>query len=174
MSTVTAESLSVLAADDVFLKAIIDAVDGCLTMCDTEVRCVGVSTVPTRDPGNITGLIGVHGNVSGFITVNLAEVVATSAVGGLLQVQFEELTPQVIDGTGEITNIIAGGIKKGLAGTPWAFSHVTVPSVIGGQNYQIAYVRGLQYVCVTFEQDNDEALMLDDRLIKVAVSLIRL
>lgn len=174
MATATAEAFGTISVDPVLLKSMTDAVESCLTMCDTQVSCVGVSTIPTSDPGKITGMIGVHGEVSGFITVNLAEAVAMSAVGGLLQDRFEKLTPQVIDGAGEMTNIIAGGIKKGLAGTPWGFSHVTVPSVIVGQNYQIAYTRGLQFLSVTFEQANEEALLLDDRLIKVAISLIRL
>ena len=174
MATATAEELNNVAADPILLKAIIDSVGGCLTMCDTEARCVGISSVPTRDPGSVTGMIGVHGDVSGFITVNMAELVAMSAVGGLLQEGFEKLTPQVLDGVGEITNIIAGGVKKGLSGTPWGFKSVTVPSVIVGRNYQIAFAAGLQYLCATFEQANEEALMLDDRLIKVAVSLIHL
>ncbi len=174
MATATEGGISTFVADPVLLKATVDSVNSCLTMCDTQAKCVGVSCVPTRDPGNVTGLIGVHGDVSGFITVNMAETVAMSAVGGLLQESFEKLTPQVIDGAGEMTNIIAGGIKKGLAGTEWGFKYVTVPSVIVGQNYQIAYVAGLQFLSVTFEQSNDEALLLDDRLIKVAISLIRL
>jgi chemotaxis protein CheX len=163
-----------LAADPILLKAITDAVQACMTMCNAQVRCVGVSTVPMRDPGSVTGMIGVHGSVSGFVTVNLAETAAIAAVGGLLQEPCDHLTPQVIDGVGEIANMVTGGIKKHLAGSPWAFSHVTVPSVIVGHNYQIAYSRGLQYLAVTFEQANDEALMLDDRLIQVAISLLRL
>jgi len=174
MPTATVDSLDTIAADPELLKSIVDAVDGCLAMCDTQAKCVGISTVPIQDPGTVTGLIGVHGDVSGFITVNMAERVALAAVGGLLQDHLDTLTSQVIDGAGEITNIIAGGIKKGLAGTPWGFKYVTVPSVIVGQNYQIAYVAGLQYLSVTFEHKNDEALLLDDRLIKVAASLIRL
>lgn len=174
MATAVLETLNEFAADPTILKSIIDAVNSSLSMCDTEAKWVGMSAIPTRDPGNITGMIGIHGEVSGFITVNMAETVAMSMIGGLLQDQFEKLTPQVIDGAGEITNIIAGGIKKGLSRTPWSFSHVTVPSVIVGQNYQIAYAGGLQYLCATFEHQNDEALLLDDRLIKVAVSMIRL
>ncbi len=174
MATATMGSLESFNADPTILKAIVGGVDSCLAMCDTEAKWVGTSTIPTRDPGSITGLIGVHGDVSGFITVNLAEAVAMASVGGLLQDHFEKLTPQVIDGAGEMTNIISGGIKSGLSGTKWGFKHVTVPSVIIGQNYQIAYTGGLQYLCATFEHSNDEALMLDDRLIKVAISLIRL
>ena len=112
--------------------------------------------------------------LSGFITVNLAERVAMSAVGAMLQDSFEKLTPEVVDGVGEMTNIISGGIKKRLTGTSWSFSHVTVPSVIIGHNYHIAYAGGLQFLSVTFEHVNENALMLDDRLMKVAVSLIRL
>ena len=71
-------------------------------------------------------------------------------------------------------NIIAGGVKSGLSPTPWAFSNVTIPSVIIGNNCQIAYAMGLEYLAVTFEQENEETLLLDDRLMKVAISLIRL
>ncbi len=174
MASATAESPSSFVADPVQLKAIVDAVESCLTMCDAKAKCVGVSAVPIHDSGSVTGMIGVHGDVSGFITVNMAEAVALSTVGGLLQERFEKLTSQVVDGAGEITNIIAGGIKKGLAGTPWGFKYVTVPSMIIGQNYQIAYVGGLRYLCVSFEHANEETLLLSDRLIKVAISLIRL
>ena len=173
MSTATAESSSMIANQDL-LRAITGGVESCLTMCDSSVKCVGMSTVPTSDPGSVTGMIGVHGQVSGFITVNMAEQVARKAVAGLLQERLDALTPQVVDGVGEMTNIIAGGIKSALSGTPWSFSNVTVPSVIVGQNYQIAYAKGLEYLAVTFEQQNDETIMLDDRLMKVAISLIRL
>lgn len=165
---------AVLAADPVLLKSIVDSVEQALQMCDSVARCVAVARVPARDPGSVTGLIGVHGSVSGFITVNLAERVAKSIVGGLLQDSYDALTGQVIDGVGELTNIIAGGIKKGVLGSPWAFGNVTVPSVIVGRNYQIAFCRGLEYLSVTFEQENDDAVLLEDRLMQVAVSLIRL
>jgi chemotaxis protein CheX len=165
---------ALLMADPVLLKSTVDAVEQALQMCDANARCVAVARVPARDPGNVTGLIGVHGTVSGFITVNLAERVAKSIVGGLLQDRFDALTGQVVDGVGELTNIIAGGIKKGVLGSPWAFNNVTVPSVIVGRNYQIAFCRGLEYLSVTFEQENDDAVLLEDRLLQVAVSLIRL
>jgi chemotaxis protein CheX len=174
MATAIESELATLGMDPVLFHAIVDAVNSCLTMCNTTVRCVGVSRVPTRDTGLITGMIGVHGNVSGYVTVNIAEPVARSAVAGLLQERCDSLTAQVVDGVGEITNIIAGGIKRGLAGTPWGFTHVTIPSIIIGQNYNIAYAKGLEYLCVAFEHESRETLLLGDRLVQVSVSLIRL
>jgi len=73
-----------------------------------------------------------------------------------------------------MTNIIAGGIKKRLLGTPWAFRHVTVPSVIVGHSYQIAYATGLQYLAATFEHDDPDSVIYDDRVFRVALSLMRL
>ncbi len=174
MATASAGVMDSISADPTMLSSVMSAVESCLTMCDAEAQCVGVSSVPTKDPGTVTGIIGVHGDVSGFVTVNLAEQVAMSTVAGLLQEDFDSLTHQVVDGVGEITNIIAGGVKKGLAGTPWGFRQLTVPSVIVGHNYQIAYAKGLQFLAATFEQQNVETVMLEDRMIQVAVSLIRL
>jgi chemotaxis protein CheX len=163
-----------LGADPLLLSPILASVESALAMCDTAAHCVGITTVPGHDAGCVTGMIGVHGEVSGFVTVNMAQRVALSMVGRLLQDRFDALSAQVIDGVGEITNMIAGGIKKGVGGTPWRFSHVTVPSVIVGQNYHLAFAQGFKYLCVTFEHQNEEALLLEDRLIQVAVSLLRL
>ncbi len=174
MATATTDPFTSLGIDALILQPIVDAVQSCLTMCDAKAKCVGTSTVPVANPGRVTGMIGIHGNVSGFITVNMAEKVAMAAVGGLLQDQFTQLDAQVIDGVGEMTNIISGGIKNGMAGTPRQFSHVTVPSVIVGQNYQIAYAKGLEFLSVTFEHENAETFLLEDRLMKIAISMLRL
>ncbi len=161
-------------AEPRLVKALSDSVDKALGMCGTAAHCVGVASVPTREAGLITGVIGVHGKVSGFITVNMSERMAVRAVNGLLQDSYTQLTNQVVDGAGEITNIIVGGIKSSLAGTPWSFSHMTVPSVIIGKGYQIAYARGLEFLNATFEHDDLEAVMLEDRLLQVSISLLKL
>ena len=160
--------------DGPLYKAIGTAVGNALLMCECRARCVGIATVPSAEPGRVTGLIGVHGKVSGFVTVNLAERFAIHAVNGLLQDKQDTLTAQVVDGVGEITNIIVGGIKSALADTPWAFPHITVPSVIVGSGYRMAYAKGLEFLCVTFEHDDPEAVLLDDRLLQVSVSLLKL
>lgn len=175
MSAVAEDSIALpTLAEPRLLKAILDAVQNALIMCDARAKCVGISAVPNRDPSPITGLIGVHGKVSGFLTVNMAERTAIGLVEGLLGEKHGALTSQVVDGAGEITNIIVGGIKSALAGSTWAFSHITVPSVIIGRGYQIAYAKGLDFVCATFERDDPEAILLEDRLFHVSVSLLRL
>lgn len=174
MATAVMEPSVELATEGPLYKAICEAVNNCLVMCNCRARCVGVSTVPAHEPGNVTGMIGVHGKVSGFVNVNLAERFAVAAVGGLLQENYQTLTAQVVDGVGEITNIIVGGIKSALANTSYAFPHITVPSVIVGNGYRMAYAKGLDFLCVVFEHCDPEAVMFQDRMMQVSVSLLRL
>jgi len=174
MSTATADYATAVQVDPQLSSAIAEAVSNALTMCNSTARNVAIASVPSRETGLITGLVGVHGKVSGFITINMSERMAIKVVEGLLGEKFDELTSQVIDATGEIANIIVGGIKSALAGSPWAFLNITVPSVIVGQGYQISYAKGLQYLSMTFEHEDTEAFLLDDRLMHVSMSLLRL
>jgi len=154
------------------LHALLDAVKSGLSMCNANTQWVGLATVPTHNIGIVTGIIGVHGNASGFVTVNMAERFAIKAVEGMLQEPQEKLNPTVIDGVGEITNLLAGGVKAALAGTPWGFTHITAPSVIVGTGSEIAFAKGLTYLCATFEHQDPEAVLMADRLLQISVSLL--
>lgn len=175
MATATEDqTCAALSVDPNLHKAMLDAVNNCLVMCGLNARCVGMCTVPASEGGDVTGMIGVHGKVSGFISVNMNQKLAVHAVEGLLQEKFGGLTTQVVDGVGEITNIIVGGMKSALSSTPKAFPHITVPSVIVGTGYSIAYARGLEFLCGMFEVQDHDSVMLTDRLLQVNVSLLRL
>lgn len=155
-------------------EAVQTSVRNAMTMCGLKVRCTGVSCVPTKQTGIVTGMIGVHGKVTGFATVNLAERFAIRAVEGLLGDDHGKLTSMVVDGAGEITNIIVGGIKSSLAKTSWGFSNITIPSVVIGENLTIAYARGLEFVTVSFELDDPDAVRLEQRMMHVSLSLLTL
>ncbi len=175
MSTVaTQPTTDAMPVNSMLLNAVIAAVQGAFTMCGLTARCVGASSVPVREGGKITGMIGVHGKVSGFVTLNMTDRIAIRAVNSLLQENYTELNAQVVDATGEITNMVVGGIKSALAPTKWAFLQMTVPSVIVGQGYSIAYARGLEFLNVIFENDDKDALLLEDRLVQVSISLLTL
>ena len=174
MTAVTDQDILQQIADPVLVQAIQRSVARALDMCDLKVRCVGVSAVPLSDQGRVTAMVGIYGKISGFITVNFSEHLAVKAVEGLLQDSFPQFSSQVIDGVGELTNIIAGGIKSALSTTRWAFSNITVPSVIVGTGYQIAYARGLDFVATQFEYTGDEIFLLSERFVNVSLSMLPL
>ncbi|MEM6329270.1 MAG: chemotaxis protein CheX [Planctomycetota bacterium] len=163
-----------LAVNATLMEAVIKSTGNALTMCGLQADCVGAARVPHQESGIVTGMIGVHGAVSGFVTVNMSERFALQAVGGLMQEEFgPQLNSAVVDGSGELTNMVVGGIKSSLSTTEWAFSHITVPSVIVGKGYAIAYARGLEFLTTTFEYEDDDAVLLEDRLLHVSMSLLR-
>jgi chemotaxis protein CheX len=143
-------------------------------MCNCKLRCVGINALPISEGGVVTGMIGIHGKVSGFATVNVSERLAIKAVEGLLQDNFGKLSAQVVDGIGEITNMVVGGIKGTLANSQFGFSNITVPSVIIGKGYHISYAKGLTYLTISFEDQDNEAIMLQDRMLHVSISLLKL
>lgn len=162
-----------LPGDPRLAHALVAAVQDALGMCNARGRLVGVSGVPTYEPGSITGVIGVHGRATGFLTFNACEQVAMALTAGFVQEKVEKLDSLVVDTIGELTNLVAGGLKKRLADSTWSFHSVTVPSVIVGRQYHIAHTKGITYLAVTFEHENSGAVFLEQRLFQAAVSLIR-
>ena len=175
MATPPADSvIQGLNVNSQLANAIIQSVDSAFKMCELTTRVVGVTRVPTQLPhGLVTGMIGMGGKSTGFLTFTVPERAALLAVSGLLQDEFASLNPQVIDGLGEITNIIAGGFKTRLSNSSWMISTITIPSVIIGANYSIAYTKGIEFASVTFEVDDPETLSINDRIIMVTASLIQ-
>ncbi|TWT98025.1 hypothetical protein Pla108_21800 [Botrimarina colliarenosi] len=155
-------------------NAVVDSVPKALAMCGGKAKCVGISRMPTKQHGEVTGLIGAHGKVSGFLAVNMSRKLGLHLVGGLLGETYPDLTPQVVDGAGEVTNIIAGGVKSALSRGEWAFSHITVPSVIVGDGYQVAFASGIELLDVCFEVENPDAIVTSDRLLHVTLSILKL
>lgn len=174
MSNALLSEMSCGIAQPELINGVIVSVEKAMSMCECSARCVSVSAIPSSNDGLITGMIGLHGKVTGFATVNVAEQVAMRLVGGLLQDRFETVCPQVVDGAGELTNIIVGGIKTQLSGTPWTFNFMTTPSVIIGSGYQIAYGNGLEFMAATFEIQDEQSIMLQHRLLTVSLSLLKL
>jgi chemotaxis protein CheX len=174
MSDISATEIKGLSLNSLIVNSMVTSVDGCLQMCEMKVRVVGVTKIPVQLPkAPITGLIGLSGNCTGFMSVSMPERVATLAVSRLSMEDHKAINAQVVDGIGEITNIIAGGLKTKLFNTPWSVSHITIPSVILGDNYNISYSKGIEYCGVTFEVDDPETITIHDRVFMVNTSLIK-
>ncbi|MEQ8846839.1 chemotaxis protein CheX [Botrimarina sp.] len=154
--------------------AVLESTPKALLMCGAKGTCVGVSRRPSRQESEITGLIGLHGQVSGFAALGMSASLALHLVDGLLGEPYDKINPQVVDGVGEVANILVGGVKSALSSTDWAFAQITVPSVIVGDGYHVAFARGIELLDVVFEVDNHNAIIATDRLLHVTLSLLKL
>lgn len=163
-----------LSLNSLIVNAMIASVEDCLQMCEMKVRVVGITKIPIQMPKSIiSGLIGLSGNCTGFISISMSERTATLAVSRLSMEEYKTINAQVVDGIGEITNIVAGGLKTKLFNTPWTVNHITIPSVILGDNYNISYSKGIEYCGVTFEVDDPDTITIHDRVFMVSTSLMK-
>jgi len=174
MSDTAVAEIKGLSLNSLIINSLINSVEGCLQMCDLKVRIVGVTKIPVQLPdAPVTGLIGLSGKCTGFISVTMPERVATLAVSGLLMEEHKVINAQVVDGVGEITNVIAGGLKSKLLNTAWMVNNITVPSVILGSHYNISYSKGIEYCGVTFEVDDPDTLTIHGRVFMGNTSLMQ-
>jgi chemotaxis protein CheX len=163
-----------LSLNSLIVNSLVTSVESCLQMCDLKVRVVGVTKIPIQLPeATVTGLIGLSGKCTGFLSIAMPERVATLAVSGLLMEEYKTVNAQVVDGVGEITNVIAGGLKTKLATTPWVIGSITIPSVILGSQYNISYSKGIEYCSVIFEVDDPDTLSIHERVFMANTSLIQ-
>lgn len=98
---------------------------------------------------DISGVIGLSGKAMGTIVLSLERELARLATESLLQMEIRssQITADVIDAVGELTNIIAGGAKAQLSQFEMS---VTLPTVITGKGHCIEFPRQIKPICIPF------------------------
>jgi chemotaxis protein CheX len=101
---------------------------------------------------DISGVAGLTGQVKGFVVLSFQQSAALHVVSAFAGEPFEQLDDDVKDAVGELTNMVAGGAKRGLgeAGYELRFS---IPSVIVGPGHTISRPTGVPCFEIPFETD---------------------
>lgn len=101
---------------------------------------------------DISGVVGLTGNVQGFVVLSFRESAALHVVGAFLGEASRSLDDGVRDAVGELANIIAGGAKRSLAESGYDLK-ISIPSVIVGQDHTISRPTGVPCFEIPFETD---------------------
>lgn len=99
---------------------------------------------------DVSGVIGLSGEVSGTVILSVEREVALQATQALLGAAPDEVDEEVIDAIGELTNMVAGGAKTKL--TTFNMS-LALPAVITGRNHAIAFGSRVRPVAVPFQSE---------------------
>lgn len=100
---------------------------------------------PTYD---ITGTIGLSGKAQGIIAMAYSNIAAIRTVTALVGETVHKDDDSVIDGIGEIVNIVAGYAKKDLT----QFSlEISLPSVALGDNLVVAAPSSTPTIIIPFK-----------------------
>ena len=87
-----------------------------------------------QDSPDIIGLIGLSGTAKGIIALKFPPETALKVISKMVGMKFRSIDPTVIDGVGELINIIAGNAKKKFQGHSISLS---LPTVVRGSIYKL-------------------------------------
>ncbi len=95
----------------------------------------------------VSGVIGLSGDAVGSVVLNMSQEVALGIASVLLMDHFTELTDDVVDAVGELTNVIAGAAKSKLEEF---HLEVSLPNVVTGRAHTIHFPKDVTPICVPF------------------------
>jgi len=103
---------------------------------------------------DVSGIIGLSGDVVGSVVVSLPQPVAASVAGRFLGAERAPSNPDVADAIGEIVNMISGSAKGMFCGGRRAA--ISCPSVVMGKGHVIATSRDVPTVVIPCRTDCGE------------------
>jgi len=121
------------------------------SMLDCPVK-VGKPMV-TKDDENsqdIIGVIGLTGTSRGIVAIRLPVQTALNAIGRMVGMEFTEIDSSIIDGVGELINIVGGNAKAKFARQKISLS---LPTVVRGNMYKLTNLTGTVFLTIPFSSD---------------------
>lgn len=98
----------------------------------------------------ISAIIGLAGETTGAVVLSFSRETAIQLVSRFSGLKIRALTNDVLDGVGEMINIIAGNAKKDMEEFKIAIS---LPGVITGSSYRIHWPEGVPVISIPFQSD---------------------
>ena len=105
-----------------------------------------------RARGDVSAIIGVTGDKNGTFSISFDRKTAIHIVKQMLGDAIEDIMQDVQDAMGEITNMISGHARVGLADMGLKLQGST-PSVIMGDNHTIAHMTSAMAIAIPFSCD---------------------
>ncbi len=103
--------------------------------------------------GDISGIIGMTSSSKGVVVISLSKEAAIKIVSSMLGEEYTELSEDVSDAIGEITNMISGDARRELAAKGYVFE-AGLPSIIIGPDHEIESITKGPTVAIPFELDD--------------------
>ena len=122
------------------------------TMIFLEIAAGEPLTQEERVPSHVSAMIGLSGDFSGMLSIHCPDLVGPAIAGAMLGMDLEEVDADVKDALGEISNMLAGGIKEAFAAEKIALE-IAIPTAISGKSYTISSPTGSNRVIIPFSTE---------------------
>jgi len=138
------------------------------TMAQTELKVGKIAPKTDRkSSGVVTGVIGMAGDsITGTLILSFDKPTIVGVVSRMLMEQYDDVTDQVVDAVGEITNMICGGAKSELSRKGLVFGMAT-PMMLRGQNIEISQLSEGPLMSIPF-QTQDGWFVVETNLVRQA------
>ncbi len=100
-----------------------------------------------RSLDEVSGIIGLAGETTGSVVLSFSRDTAVKIISKFAGHTYQALGSDVIDGVGELINIVAGNAKKDLLDYKIVIS---LPGVITGSDYRIHWPENVPVISVPF------------------------
>jgi chemotaxis protein CheX len=98
----------------------------------------------------ISAIIGLAGETRGAIVLTFSRETAIKMISRFAGRPFIGITNDVLDGVGELTNILAGNAKKDLLDFK---IDISLPGVVTGKNSHVNWPKGIPIITIPFESE---------------------
>jgi chemotaxis protein CheX len=103
---------------------------------------------------DISGIIGLAGQASGFVVISMSEQLAFKVLEKFLGEKKTKIDEDVMDAIGEILNMIAGGAKQVFSKKGIRFK-ISIPNVVVGKDHIVGKQKNVQSIGMTFKVGED-------------------
>ena len=102
--------------------------------------------------GDVTGIIGLTGAATGSLSVTFNFVMIQKIMMNMLGEEVNEVTNDVRDAVGELTNMISGDARRLLQQEGLSLT-AAIPTIVAGKNHTIKHVISGPIIVMPFESD---------------------
>ena len=133
-----------------------------IEFCQTEVK-PGRVFFTTKEEfetiWDISGIIGLSGEVIGAVAISLKEATALRVTKMLTGTDHAQIDADVTDAVGEIINIIAGNVKKNFEEE--LRIRISLPTIVKGKAHSIVWPsEKTRIICIPFSIFSDQEMCL--------------
>jgi chemotaxis protein CheX len=104
---------------------------------------------------HVSAMIGLTGDFTGVLSIHCPKAVGLAITGAMLGMDLEEIDADVKDALGEITNMMAGGLKEAFAAENIALE-IAIPTAISGKSYTISSPKNSDRVIIPFHVEQGQ------------------
>lgn len=130
------------------------ATEAMKTMVFTECERVGLYVKKenqTTMAGDISVMLSIFGNLEGTIVLSFPRKVCIKLVASMLMDEgIDDFNDDVLDGIGEIGNLVGGSAKSAISQATGKESSISIPTVLTGKPHDIQHMKGIPCIGCVF------------------------